>query len=99
MPYINKNLRSFIGDDLNKLLDCIEHDAENSVNNTNVGNLNYIITSICLSACKEHISYASYNSIIGVLECVKLEFYRRLVSKYEDSKIKMNGDINGFIEK
>jgi len=31
--------------------------------------------------------------MIGVLECVKQEFYRRKVAPYEDIKIIENGDI------
>jgi hypothetical protein len=33
------------------------------------------------------------NDIIGALEACKLEFYRRLVSHYEDIKIRSNGDV------
>jgi alpha-tubulin suppressor-like RCC1 family protein len=29
----------------------------------------------------------------GVIGCVELEIYRRMVSKYEDEKIKQNGDL------
>ena len=32
-------------------------------------------------------------SASGALECAKLEFYRRVVSKYEDQKILDNGDV------
>jgi hypothetical protein len=38
-------------------------------------------------------SYFSYNEVVGVLECVKLEMYRRLVAPYEDRKCKENGDV------
>ena len=38
-------------------------------------------------------SYQTYNDIIGALESVKLEIYRRLVTKYEDKKIIENGDV------
>ena len=58
------------------------------------GELNYIITSIC----KEYldvkgVSYNSINEVVGVLECAKLEFYRRIASPYEDTKIEENGDV------
>jgi hypothetical protein len=39
------------------------------------------------------LSYADYNSIIGVLECAKLEIYRRTAAPYEDEKIEQNGDV------
>jgi len=38
-------------------------------------------------------SYQTYTEIIGALEATKLEIYRRLVAKYEDFKIKTNGDV------
>ena len=30
---------------------------------------------------------------MGVLECCKLEFYRRVAAPYEDIKIEENGDV------
>jgi hypothetical protein len=30
---------------------------------------------------------------VGVLVCTALEFYRRMVSPYEDTKIKEHGDV------
>ncbi len=58
------------------------------------GTLNYLFTKIA------HIyievkgeKYQNYNDIIGALEGAKLELYRRRVSKYEDKKIKKNGDV------
>ena len=60
----------------------------------NAGDLNYAFTEIA----KRYIltngeSYQHYNDLLGALEGCKLELYRRLVSKYEDKKIKENGDI------
>lgn len=37
--------------------------------------------------------YQHYNEVIGVLECAKLEMYRRCVAGYEDMKINVNGDV------
>jgi hypothetical protein len=33
------------------------------------------------------------NNIIGVLECAKQEFYRKVCSPYEDQKSKDNGNV------
>lgn len=33
------------------------------------------------------------SDLLGVFECVKLEFYRRIVAPYEDAKIAENGDV------
>lgn len=58
------------------------------------GRLNYILFKLV----KEHIkkygeSYATYQMIIGELENAKLEIWRRMIAKYEDKKIKDNGDV------
>lgn len=58
------------------------------------GELNYVITKKIDSYLgRKGLSYANLNEIIGVLECAKLEIYRRIVAKYEDSKIAENGDV------
>lgn len=66
------------------------------------GQLNYLITSLCNAYLMERNSddigyvgptYSAINEIIGALECVKLEWYRRLASPYEDEKVLENGDL------
>jgi len=61
---------------------------------TPAGELNYLITKILLET--QPTSYAEYNTLIGVLECCKLEFYRKAVAVYEEEKIKQNGAVYGF---
>lgn len=59
------------------------------------GELNYLVTMLCaayMEADKEP-NYTKLNEIIGVLECAKLEFYRRIVADYEDDKLEDNGDV------
>ena len=58
------------------------------------GRLNYSISSIFNNLIQGNgLSYRLINDFIGVLECVKLESYRRIATPYEDSKIVANGDI------
>lgn len=60
------------------------------------GELNYIIIKkVDDYLARKGISYANLNEAIGVLECAKLELYRRIVAGYEDSKIANpeNGDV------
>lgn len=58
------------------------------------GQLNYLITSLCLAYVREHgLSYTVCNEVFGALECLKQEMYRRMVAPYEDSKALDNGDI------
>lgn len=57
------------------------------------GELNYTITQICVKYLGDNISYNKINEIMGVLECAKQEFYRRVATKYEDQKMGENGDV------
>ena len=56
-----------------------------------VGEINYIFTKILLGYSPK--CYKEYNDLIGVLECCKLEFYRKQVSFYEEQKEKENGTV------
>ena len=55
------------------------------------GELNYIITRILKETYP--LRYFNLNRAVGVLECCKLEFYRRVAAPYEDTKIEQNGDV------
>lgn len=80
MPYIKKKLRYNIDRGYNFP--------------TDVGELNYRLTTICDDYLRQQgRNYANLNSVIGVLECAKLELYRRIVAPYEDTKIEKNGDV------
>ncbi len=58
------------------------------------GELNFLITHQCIKYLGVNgLSYKTINDIIGALECAKIEFYRRKVAEYEDSKIIQNGDV------
>lgn len=58
------------------------------------GELNYAITKLCTQYLRTYgTAYSTINEIIGVLECAKIEFYRRVAEPYEDGKILENGDV------
>lgn len=58
------------------------------------GELNYKITRLCLEYFKcRGGRYQQINDVVGVLECAKMEFYRRAAAPYEDSKIIIHGDV------
>ena len=60
----------------------------------NAGELNYCLTRWLQRYLEmKGKNYQSLNEIMGVLECVSQEFYRRAVAPYEDEKIRENGDI------
>ena len=58
------------------------------------GELNYKITLLIKEYLEANgMNYQNCNDVIGALEGAKLEFYRRVVSPYEDKKIEENGDV------
>ena len=82
MPYISDR------HEINELLrGLINYDS-------NVGELNYIIKMLINNFIEKNgKKYENLNSVIGVLECAKMEYYRRIISVYEDKKILENGDV------
>ena len=63
------------------------------------GELNYAITRFVddylrrMAERDGRLRYAHLNEAMGVLECAKLELYRRIAAPYEDGKIEENGDV------
>lgn len=78
MPYIKQSERS------NRPL----------VHNQQAGNLNYTLSQeVDRYLWENGLSYATLNNVVGVLECLKLEVYRRIAAPYEDKKLEENGDV------
>lgn len=84
MPYIVLSDRQFIDPEIRAL--AIK------LNNCSPGTMNYTITSLIM-LCMSTKTYADFNTIIGILECVKQELYRRQIAPYEDKKKSENGDV------
>ena len=63
------------------------------------GDLNYSIHQRIAEYIKANggISYQTMNDVFGVLECVKMELYRRIMVPYEDTKMRENGDVEPYI--
>ena len=58
------------------------------------GELNYVLTVFADDyVTRQGLSYATLAEVISSFECAKLEFYRRVVAPYEDTKIEANGDV------
>ena len=83
MPYIIQEQR----EELDSWVDILEPTA------LSLGELNYLITRLLLKTYPQ--KYQDFNALIGVLECVKLELYRRLITPYEQEKCDTNGDVYG----
>ena len=85
MPYIKKEDRKKLDELTTELADKIHSEGE----------LNYVISSLLhREVNRRGESYGTYNTLIGVMECAKLELYRRQICEYEDKKIEENGDLN-----
>ena len=67
---------------------------------TTPGELNFVLSQVIHEYLDrvETPSYRDHNDVIGVLESLKLEYYRRAVAIYEDSKMLENGDIDLFVK-
>ncbi len=92
MPYVPTYDRQKVDDKIDELLELIKDHQKPA------GMSNYIITRILSGIMKpwDGWNYSSLNSAIGVVECAKLELYRRLVGPYEDLAIAKNGDIEEY---
>lgn len=86
MPYVKQDIRDEWRENLQEVIDQITLGVT-----LPIGTLNYLITKICLATAPQ--SYTDFNAIVGVLECVKLEFYRRMVVSYEEYMKQKNGDV------
>ena len=87
MPYIDKDRRSLFDQQIEEL-------ANSLINNkATAGDINYSITKLfTLYTEGRGMNYQLFNDLIGALEGVKLEMYRREVAPYEDKKLSLNGD-------
>lgn len=84
MPYIKANERKKYTKAIEELVDKIESE----------GQLNYVVTKILYGLVEKWGErYATYNKLVGALECIKQELYRKRISKYEDLKEFENGVI------
>lgn len=86
MPYIKTEKREQFNKPIEELVCGVR----------TTGELNYIITRLFHRFIQNQhtICYDLLNSMIGVLESVKQEFYRMVVAPYEDKKRFDNGCIS-----
>lgn len=92
MPYVKQEKRDALDSAITELhralLDLELDDPQNNME----GNLNYTLTAL-LNKVYSSPSYREINDAIGMLECMKLEYYRRKAAPYEDQKAFENGDV------
>jgi hypothetical protein len=87
LPYIKNENRGKYEETITKLIELLKAQPVENVD----GELNYLITRLLKGVYP--LRYFNLNRALGVLECAKLEFYRRVVGPYEDIKIKESGDV------
>jgi len=89
MPYLPKQERIELDSLIPELVDVVLASGTNPASN-----MNYLIAKISDEiVMRRGERYGLYNSLIGALECYKLEIYRRMIAPYEDEKIISNGDV------
>jgi hypothetical protein len=87
LPYIRPKKREKYRKVLDELIGILK---SSSVEETD-GELNYIVTKILKEVYP--LRYFHLNRAIGVLECIKQEYYRRVAAPYEDTKMRESGDV------
>jgi hypothetical protein len=95
MPYITPEKRISIDDLISDVEGFItEQKSTFEKPGIEVGEMNYIVSRLLNAYLKNKgINYKSLNDCVGVLECAKLEFFRRLIMPYEEQKKIANGDV------
>ncbi len=87
MPYIKADKRTKYAIILKELTEIFKALPSEDVD----GEFNYIVTKMLREIYP--LRYFQINKAIGVLECIKLEYYRRVAAPYEDLKIRESGDV------
>ena len=95
MPYIADEERKALDGYINQLDSAIRTLYAKDDMTNHDGRLNYSVCKILIGVLGlvGAPKYHKFNAMAGVLQCIILELYRRLVAPYEDQKIKENGDI------
>lgn len=90
MPYIAPDDRDQYEDTIQTLIEDFFHAGSDWR-----GELNFVVSSIIAGLIEtwDGPRYSQINDLIGVLECIKLELYRRVAAPYEDLKAEENGDV------
>lgn len=91
MPYIIQDKRDVLDPQIEELLNGLRELESDDPSNSMAGNLNYIFTKLLIAVSSK--KYDDINEAVGVLECCKLELYRRFAAPYENQKAHDNGDV------
>ncbi len=90
MPYIDPEKRK----EFESILDQLDNIS------IRTGDMNYFISSVLHRWIRKYkLCYDMLNSIVGVLECIKLELYRMIAAPYEDQKKEEKCPVSGLDKK
>ena len=88
MPYITQADRERFNFGLEAFWETIQ---SKGISN---GDLNYLYSMLAKFYLMKHgKSYNTMSDVVKALECAKLEFYRRAMAPYENTKLEQNGDV------
>lgn len=95
MPYIPTARREVLDKYVEGLSGYIK---EINLESSWMGDVNYVITRLLMRMVRTFgpIKYWQGVAILGTLEAVKVEFYRRVLSPYENKQAELNGDVPEF---
>lgn len=94
MPYIKTEKRHVLNPAIEEIVNVLRELESDDPSNSMAGNLNYIFTMLLRAVTST--KYDEINEAIGVLECCKLELYRKLAAPYEDQKEYEAGPVTGL---
>jgi hypothetical protein len=100
MPYINDEERPYLDVAIKVMVLAIQNNRY-SLNNPNdlsnfLGRINYCFSKVLAQLMGQVVSYKKIAMITGVLQNIQQEFYRRVASVYEDTKIDLYGDLEEY---
>lgn len=91
MPYIKQEKRDVLDSAIDAVVSALRQLESDDENNNFEGNVNYVFSSIIAKSYP--VSYRAINDVVGVLTCVKDEYYARVAVPYEKQKAFENGDV------
>jgi len=85
MPYIKQSEREKYNDLISEAFEKLKEAP--------VGHINYVISSVIWKIWRNNPGYTLGNNLMGTLDCIMYEFYRKNLAGYEDEKEQENGPV------
>lgn len=89
MPYIKEERRPYLETNTLELASLLKNMGIGTPENGDVVYVLYLLMKELYS----HGNFDTKSDALKVLECAKMEYYRRIMASYEDEKIIENGDV------